>query len=95
MAHFTLKKCETPHAMTIDIVDEANNIQGNTQCCGTLNLTWIWDGVTDKKEEKERLLKEIQDDLSYVEETFGYEMANAILKFLNQKIDRAYATAIH
>lgn len=95
MAHFTLKKHETPHAMTIDIVDERNNIQENTHCCGTLNLTWIWDGVKDKTEEKKRLLKELEQDLLYVETTFGCEMAESILNFLNQKIDIAYETTIH
>ena len=95
MAQFTLKKCETPHAMTIDIIDEGNNIQSNCQCNEMLNLTWIWDGDMDKKEEKKKLLDEIQPDLLYVEQTFGCELANNILNDLNLKIDRAYQESIH
>lgn len=94
MAQFTLKKCETPHAMTIDIVDEGNIIQSNTQCNVTLNLTWIWDGDKDKKEEKKKLYDEIQEDLLYVETTFGCDLANHILSILNQKIDTAYKDSI-
>jgi hypothetical protein len=94
MAQFTLKKCETPHAMTIDILDEGNNVQSNVQCEATLNLTWIWDGHRDKKEEKERLKKELAADLAYVEHTFGCGLADQILQVLNQKIDYAYSTSI-
>lgn len=94
MANFTLKKCETPHAMTIDIVDEGNNIQANTQCNGMLNLTWIWDGNKDKKEEKKKLFEEIEMDLIYVENTFGCDLAGKILEVLNQKIDTAYSDSI-
>lgn len=95
MAHFKLKKSETLHAMTIDVIDEGNNIQSNTQCNGMLNLTWIWDGDMDKMEEKKKLFDEIQADLLYVELTFGCELANAILNDLNLKIDRAYQDSIH
>jgi hypothetical protein len=90
MAQFTLKKCETPHAMTIDILDEGNNVQSNVQCDARLNLTWIWDGHKDKIEEKERLCKELAADLDYVETTFGSGLAEEILQVLNQKIDNAY-----
>jgi hypothetical protein len=85
-----LKLCETPHALTIDILDEANSIQLNTISKGMLNLTWVWDGEKDKVNEKMKLIDEIQNDLLYVEETFGDEMANKILQLLCCKIDSVY-----
>jgi len=92
MAHFTLKKSETIHAMTIDILDDQNNIQLNINSNGMLNLTWIWDGLPDKKEEKKRLLDEIQEDLIYIQQNYGDEMADNILKTLYHKIDTAYVS---
>lgn len=94
MAQFTLRKCETPHAITIDIVDEGNNVQANTHCNEMLNLTWIWDGDKDKKEEKKKLFEELEQDLMYVESTFGCDLAGTIVEALNQKIDIAYRDSI-
>ncbi|CAM3949734.1 hypothetical protein SAMN06265348_104100 [Pedobacter westerhofensis] len=91
MSHFTLKLCETPHAITIDILDEANSIQLNTLNNAMLNLTWIWDGRADVKEEKENLINEIYLDLLFVEQTFGDEMAGNILQLLYSKIDTVYS----
>jgi len=82
MAHFTLKKSETVHAMTIDILDDQNNIQLNIDNNGMLNLTWVWDGIADKKEEKKRLLEELHPDLDYIHNTFGDEMADNILNII-------------
>lgn len=87
MAHFTLKKSETVHAITIDILDDQNNIQLNIDNSGMLNLTWVWDGIKDQKEEKKRLLEDIQPDLTYVQETFGSKIANDILQVFYKKID--------
>ncbi|SEB05472.1 hypothetical protein [Pedobacter hartonius] len=91
MSQFTLKLCETPHAITIDILDEANSIQLNTLNNEMLNLTWIWDGAKDKLEEKQRLIDEIYYDLMFVEETFGDEIAASILQLLYSKIDTVYS----
>jgi len=90
MAHFTFKKCETPHAITIDIVDEGNNIQTNHQGNASLNITWVWGGLKDKKTEKKRLMEEIKPDLIYVKDTFGCAMTNRIIRVLIQKIDEMY-----
>jgi hypothetical protein len=42
MSHFTLKLCETPHAITIDIMDEANSIKHRKQrnAKSYLDLEW-------------------------------------------------------
>jgi len=91
MSHFTLKLCETAHAITIDIMDEQNSIQLNTLNNEMLCLTWIWDGAKDRVEEKQKLMEEIYSDLLFVEETFGDEMAGNILQLLYGKIDTVYA----
>ncbi len=91
MSHFTLKLCETPHALTIDIMNEANSIQLNTINNVMLNLTWVWDGAKDKSDEKEKLMNEIHSDLLFVEETFGCEIASNIVHLLYSKIDSVYA----
>ncbi|MCX2480516.1 hypothetical protein OQY15_15540 [Pedobacter sp. MC2016-15] len=91
MSQFTLKSCETPHAITIDILDETNSIQLNTTNNAMLNLTWIWDGAEDRAEEKQKLIEEIYFDLLFVEENYGYEMAGAILQLLYSKIDTVYS----
>jgi hypothetical protein len=90
MSHFTLKLCETPHAITIDIMDEANSIQLNTANNEMLNLTWIWNGAKDKLEEKQKLMDEIHSDLLFVEEKFGDEIAGNIIQLLYRKIDAVY-----
>jgi len=72
-------------------LDEANSIQFNTLNNAMLNLTWIWDGRADVKEEKENLINEIYLDLLFVEQTFGDEMAGNILQLLYSKIDTVYS----
>jgi hypothetical protein len=91
MSHFILKSCETSHAITIDILDETNSIQRNTLNNAMLNLTWIWAGTKDKLEEKQKLKDEIFNDLMFVEETFGDEIATSILQLLYSKIDTVYS----
>ena len=96
MAKFILKTAETIHAMTIDILDDQNQIQLNVNRNDMLNLTWIWDGIADVEEEKRRLLDEIQDELLYIHGNYGSEISELILSVLYQKIERTYLTlSIH
>ncbi|WP_158800138.1 hypothetical protein [Pedobacter sp. L105] len=91
MSVYSLKKVETIHALTIDIVDEENVIQQNDQTRQFLNLTWVWDGTRDKADEKRKVIDEIQIDLAYVQETFGAELANQVLTLIYRKIDMVYS----
>jgi len=90
MSTFRIKMCETAHAITIDIMDETDVIQRNTFNNQMLNLTWIWAGTRDKTDEKQKLIDEIQNDLLFIEETFGDEIAGNILQLLYTKIDTVY-----
>lgn len=90
MAQFTLKKSETIRAITIDILDEQENVQLNIGSNGMLNLTWVWDGSKDIAVEKKRLLEDLQTDLSYIRDNLGNEVADQVVDEIFMKIDTAY-----